>query len=260
MFRGQNPPSNAVIQRTSWRDNPFFTNVLKEELERDKATNLLKYQHIWEGEYDLSVEKRVLRRIKENATAIQREVVDGENYVVGVDLARHVDWTVLIVFDEATHKMVYFDRFNQIDWSLQKARIEAVARRYNNALVRIDATGVGDAISNDLERTGLRVKPFVLTNENKKNLIDNLAVKLEGDAIKIMQVPELISELETFSYEKTASGKIRYQAPEGQHDDCVIALAMAIWDLPEKQIKVYKDLLTDEDVDVRYNAYGEPIT
>lgn len=259
LFRGLNPPSNAIIKRVSWRDNPYFPKVLIDEMERDKEANLLKYQHIWEGDYDLTLETRVLRRIKENSTAIIQEALPDKTYIVGVDLARHVDYTVIIVFDEQTHKMVYIDRFNQIDWNLQKARIEAVARRYNNATIRIDATGVGDPISQDLERTGLSVKPYVFTNQSKKALIDNLALKLEQDDIKIIQHPDLIRELEAFRYEKTASGNIRYNAPDGQHDDCVIALALAVFDLPPKVLTIYKDILTDDNVNIKYSQYGEPI-
>lgn len=259
MFRGANPPTNAVIRRVSWRDNPYFPSVLREEMERDKQMSLLKYQHIWEGDYDLTLETKVLRRIKENATAIVLEPEDGKDYICGVDLGRHKDWTVITVFDQSTHKMVFLDRFNQIDWSLQKARIEAIARRYNNSKIRIDATGIGDPISEDLRNTGLDVEPYVFTNQSKKLLINNLALKLEQDDIKIIQYPELINEMMAFRYEKTVAGNIRYSAPEGQHDDCVMSLALAVYDLPAKQIMVYKDLITDDEVNMRYNDYGEPI-
>lgn len=53
MFRGPNAPPNAIIGRVSWRDNPFFPRVLKDELEQLKAIDLQKYLHIWEGEYNL---------------------------------------------------------------------------------------------------------------------------------------------------------------------------------------------------------------
>ena len=39
----------------------------------------------------------------------------------------------------------------------------------------------------------------------------------------------LRDEMLIFEYEMTPSGLIRYQAPEGYHDDSVIALALANW-------------------------------
>jgi hypothetical protein len=37
----------------------------------------------------------------------------------------------------------------------------------------------------------------------------------------------IVDELECFEYEYTRTG-VRYSAPEGYHDDCVIALALAV--------------------------------
>ena len=39
----------------------------------------------------------------------------------------------------------------------------------------------------------------------------------------------LIDELESYEYEVLPSGALRYAAPEGKHDDMVIAVALANW-------------------------------
>jgi hypothetical protein len=39
--------------------------------------------------------------------------------------------------------------------------------------------------------------------------------------------PEGIDELEAYEYSVTDSGTLRSSAPGGQHDDCVMALALA---------------------------------
>ena len=57
-------------------------------------------------------------------------------------------------------------------------------------------------------------------------------ISLEQEKIEIFNkeiAPELINEMLIFEYEMTSSGLIRYQAPEGYHDDCVIGLALANW-------------------------------
>ena len=41
------------------------------------------------------------------------------------------------------------------------------------------------------------------------------------------KINELIEELESFSYEITPNG-FKYTAPDGYHDDCVIALGLAV--------------------------------
>lgn len=46
-------------RKVSFRDNPFFPDTLRQEMERDKKANYKKYLHIWEGEcnadYDDSI-------------------------------------------------------------------------------------------------------------------------------------------------------------------------------------------------------------
>jgi len=152
-----------------------------------------------------------------------------ETYILGVDLAKHVDFTVITIIrveEDHTH-VVYFDRFNQIDWSLQKMKIINAAKRYNNAQIIVDSTGVGDAIYEDLSNSGMNVKPFKFTSTSKKILIENLIVALENETISFPEIDELINELRIFGFDKSKiSGHVRYNAPSGYHDDCVIALAL----------------------------------
>src|SRR3989337_1198635 len=41
---------------------------------------------------------------------------DGKLYIVGADLAKHRDFTVLSVYDTTNNSQVYQDRFQGIDW------------------------------------------------------------------------------------------------------------------------------------------------
>lgn len=51
MLRGQNKLTNSAIVEANWRDNPFFPEVLRLEMEADKARDYDRYLHIWEGHY-----------------------------------------------------------------------------------------------------------------------------------------------------------------------------------------------------------------
>ena len=156
----------------------------------------------------------------------------GHRYRFGIDLARVQDWTVLTGINRATFTVDHFDRFNQIDYQLQKARIEATLRRYNNAEANVDATGVGDPIVEDLIKRNLSVNGVTITEAMKANLITNLAIMIEQGKIKIPSwMTELLEELRIFGFEVTKAGRTRYSAPEGRHDDCVISLALAVWEL-----------------------------
>jgi hypothetical protein len=56
--------------------------------------------------------------------------------------------------------------------------------------------------------------------------MEGLAVAIQSRAIRY---PDgvIVSELEAFEYEYTRTG-VRYAAPEGLHDDAVIALGLAV--------------------------------
>ncbi len=146
-------------------------------------------------------------------------------YSMGVDLARVNDFTVLSVLDDFG-RQVYFERFNEISWSRQIASIERVARQYEPVVV-VDATGVGDPIVEQLEQLGLGVRPVTLTNTNKMHLVDKLATDIESGRISLMNIEVQTAELQAYQYELTESRNIRTNAPEGMHDDTVIALALA---------------------------------
>ncbi len=149
----------------------------------------------------------------------------GTQYLMGVDLARVEDFTVITAID-ATGRQVYFERFNQISWERQTAAITKAATAYK-AKVLIDSTGVGDPIFERLRQSDINILPYVFTNASKEALIDNLAMKIEQGKVRLLDKPEQTNELLAYQYELTPSRNVRMNAPEGMHDDCVIALALA---------------------------------
>ena len=44
-----NPPPNAIIRKLTYRDNPWFPEGLKREMEDARRRNIDEYNHIWEG-------------------------------------------------------------------------------------------------------------------------------------------------------------------------------------------------------------------
>lgn len=44
-----NPPANAVVKHVNFDDNPWFPEVLRQEMETDKARDFPSYEHVWLG-------------------------------------------------------------------------------------------------------------------------------------------------------------------------------------------------------------------
>jgi hypothetical protein len=133
---------------------------------------------------------------------------------------------VILVGDSETRQVVYHERFNQIDWGLQKSRIINVYQKFNCARGIIDATGVGDAVFDDLKSQGLDLEGFKFTSTTKQELVSNLSVAMDNQTIRYPEIESLIDELEMYAYEQRANGTFSYSAPEGFHDDEVMALAL----------------------------------
>jgi phage terminase large subunit len=50
MFLGGTPPPNSIVKKVNWNDNPFFPDVLRQEMEHMKTRDLDKWRHVWQGE------------------------------------------------------------------------------------------------------------------------------------------------------------------------------------------------------------------
>lgn len=139
--------------------------------------------------------------------------------VYGIDLAKSVDFTVITGLD-INGNVCYFDRF-QRDWRQTKQAILALPK----ARILMDSTGVGDPIFEDLQREGADVTGFKFTSTSKQQLMEGLASAIQQKKISFPEGP-IKEELEIFEYQYTPSG-VRYSAPQGFHDDCVMSLALA---------------------------------
>lgn len=157
-------------------------------------------------------------------------------YQVGVDLAKANDYTVLTPFDLTTFMVGPQDSFNLIDYTLQKAKIEAAFYRHNKGRIIMDATGVGSPVVDDLLNKGINIAPFVFTYNSRNELLINLQILLEQDKIKIPDDPELIEQLESAVWDLTASGRTKITVPDDKHDDRMMSLALAVWDIPTRKI------------------------
>jgi phage terminase large subunit len=52
-FRKAGAPPNSVVRKINWEDNPWFPDVLRAELEHDRAVDEDKYTHVWDGGYEI---------------------------------------------------------------------------------------------------------------------------------------------------------------------------------------------------------------
>ena len=210
----------------------------------------------------------VFRTFLEIMDAKPSAPVKGHRYVIGVDLAKVEDFTVLAIYDATNNRQVYQARFNKIDWGMQKSRIAETAKHYSSegspAAVVVDATGLGDPIVEDLGRMGIPIDPIKFTNDMKRQLIEKLSNWIELKRLHMLNIEETKNELANFTYDiSEVTDRIRYNAPIGFHDDIVIAHALAVWRLilKEKEETVESKTLIQEHYEkAKKEQQGEDVT
>ena len=92
LLRGEKPPPDAIVLEVNFDGNPWFPDVLRQEMEYDRGRDPDKYAHVWKGGYLQNSTARVFKnwRIEEfdaPADAIHR---------LGADWGFAQDPTVLV--------------------------------------------------------------------------------------------------------------------------------------------------------------------
>lgn len=214
--------------------NPFIDPAFVEAARRDLPASTFQQEYLAEFLEDgAGVFRNVLACLHARPLDDPRWVpVDGP-YVGGLDLARDVDWTVLHIMDRHG-RVVWHERCQRLDWPIIKARLIEACLRYK-AHVLAEYNSMGQTIIDDLRAAGVNVEAFNTSNASKQDVIQGLMVALEQGLISYPDLPVLLAELQIFEYNRLPSGAIRYAAPEGAHDDEVMALALCT--------KAYRDSL-----------------
>jgi hypothetical protein len=150
--------------------------------------------------------------------------------VAGVDWGKANDFTAISIGCADCRVELARDRFNQVDYVLQRARLAALCEQWKPQMILAEQNSIGDPIIEVLQREGLPVVPFQTTASTKPPLIENLALALERTEWQFQ--PDAIWTAELEAYERTvssATGRSSYSAPAGLHDDTVIARALMLW-------------------------------
>jgi hypothetical protein len=180
----------------------------------------------------------VFRKVREAATAAVTDkaistieeggkVVD-HVYMVGVDWGRKHDYTVFAVLDCNTHEIVHVDRFSGVEYRDQRLRLQGLYNRFRPILIVCESNAMGEPVIEQLLEDGLPVYPFSTQIRSKMEIIDNLALGLDAELLKIPDEEAVIGEMQAYEGKRTRTGMMSYGAPEGLHDDIVMAIAL-VW-------------------------------
>ncbi len=223
--------------RTDWASFHFLTadnpHIAPDEV--DVAREQLP-ERVFRQEYlaeFLDNAGAVFRRVLEAATATPAtpDAHRGHRLVIGVDWGKSRDFTAISAVCASCRRQVALDRFNRIDYAFQVRRLEALVADWGgpqNVVIYAEANAMGEPVIEQLRRAGLAVTAFTTTVASKPPLIENLALALERGEIVLLADDVQTGELQAYTMTlNRVTSRPTYSAPEGMHDDTVIALALA---------------------------------
>ena len=177
------------------------------------------------------------------ACVMDEDPEDTEVIAWGVDLAKSYDYTAVIGLNKDC-QIVYSDRW-QGNWkATQKKLISLIGDDH----CLVDKTSAGDVVLENIQDDMKNTEGLWFTNKSKGNIIEGLAYKFHDRSIGISR-DNVYTELVNYELSFTPTGKIHYEGRNGQHDDYVCALALAV--------QKYKDVTEYTPLEFVFSSYDE---
>jgi len=236
---GQDASKKGYVSfKQPWWKRPDYPEILK-ELMKDLPDHIMRQEFFADFVEDGSSVLKNLSGVfvgpsiefesqqQEWKVEISEDRKHKESFVVAVDLAKSVDYTVIVGLGITTREVVYYKRVNKTNYKHIIRYIKDASDYLDSAEVIFDNTGVGAGLADFL--SGINAYPYTFSNESKNELINNLIVACDYGNISIPNIQTIRGEFEIFEYSLSRTGKITYNAPAGRNDDTVVAIAMANW-------------------------------
>lgn len=201
----------------------------------------LVYKQEYLAEF-LSGDGAVFRNVDEclTAPASAPQEHKGHTLVAGVDWARLHDFTAISVICCNCASEVALDRFNQIGWAFQRARLLSLLNHWSVEHSIVESNSIGapnlEALHEFLPESRT-IAGFETTSKSKPKLIQDLALCFERSHLRWLPDQNARHELIAYEATLTDAGNTKYGAPEGGWDDTVIARALA-WKAAMRRIPV----------------------
>jgi len=221
-------------------ENPFISLEEIEAARQSLPADIFRQEY--EAEF-LEGEGTVFRNIDAcmHAPETTPEQHKGHNIVAGVDWGKQNDFTTISIGCIDCHVEIARDRFNKIDYHFQRDRLKALCDKWNVNQILVELNSIGEPNFEELQRDGLPVIGFKTTASSKSPLIENLALALEKEEWQFQDDIIWTSELEAYERKVSqATGRSSYSAPDGMHDDTVIARALMLRVKPVQEVTQHR--------------------
>jgi len=223
-----NPPDNAVVKKVTYKDNPYFPDVLKEEMEYDKRSNYERYVHIWEGECVTYSEAQVFKdkfKIDVLDTSDSNEVFYGADWGFAIDPTTLVRvWRIgnFLYIDQEAYKVgCTLDDTPALFDKVEGSR---------NHIIRADSSR--PETINFLNQRGFTIKPAKKWQGSVEDGIEY--IKSFEKVIIHPSCKHTAEEFRLYSYKTNSAGDILPEV-EDKNNHCIDSIRYALSPLIQKR-------------------------
>jgi len=257
------PNARMIMISTPWmRDHPFYEALSKPELKFKTYTwptsmnpmisqERLELEKKTMGEYDFNREYNAVfiddqfsylpsalvlgctdDTYSLNGDPIQGERHQGE-YSVGIDFGKHTDHSAIAVLkkEDDDLRLVYL---KELPLETSYTAVIGCVRRLNEAYAFgagcLDKTGVGEGPYEEIKQFMRGIEGVTLAAPVKEDVMGKLKLALEHGKLTLPRdCSRLLVQITAQRCEPTISGTLKFSHPVGTHDDCLWALALAVY-------------------------------
>ena len=218
------------IKQINIYDNPFISKNEIDSIKKQIPERVWRQEYM--GEF-IDGSGTVFSNYR-NCISKTNIIKNIENYAA-IDWAKENDYTVVTIINEMK-QVIDIYRINKMEYVQQVKLIANKLRQYNVKRVISEENNIGTVVNELLRRewSGL-IQKITLNNQLKRQIVEDLCVAFENEDIEIPNHEILLSELQSFTCNYNPSTQlVKYEAPSGLHDDCVISLAYAYYAVNHK--------------------------
>lgn len=214
----------------SWQfptvSNPYVNPKEVDDAEKTLPRNMFRQEFL--GEF-LEDSGEVFANVDDISSGVLQEPEIGRTYKAAWDPAQRFDYSGFGIRDDRGVQVVK-ERWTGVPWTIQLDRVEAYCKKYNNAHLDMDSTGIGETLPEAVAQRGVSVTGHFFTNAFKEQLVSHLALLCEGKDVVLLDDKDQKEEMKAYTYTFTKTGKVSYHHPVGGHDDLVTVLMLLYMD------------------------------
>ena len=241
---GRRGATNLYAYDWSEFDNPYITPEKREMYRKRMPVNLYRADYL--GEW-MEANSDVFGDF---GSVMSNTVTQGQAHTAGLDWgvgreakSEDSDSTALSIFNEHRQQVRLY-HWNDLDETATIAAIVDALREYGVKKLVVEKNSIGAVYLGLLKKAiaaaGLHcvVVAFDTTNESKRRVVESLVVHVQNRTIQLLDDPEQKIQMSAYQVERTASGKVTYNAAKGYHDDIIMATAFALYGQAQAQYAV----------------------